>query len=408
MPTEDLWAPMTGVSVPSAGPTGMDALGSLLGDVDWGNLAMQAAILMDPKSRGIDKVGALSQLDQQQTAQQRQEQLNQFGSELAQIMDSTQNPDDLQAGVMALTRKYAEQGLPMQTMLKTAADFTRFAQNAKQQGREDTRWTQEQEDRRREMAARDAMARLRGAAPQAENYQPGSFQKLGIGSPAGRPSEAPSQAAPGKYGNALQEWISAVRTNKDIPFKSTEDFIRNVSGFDPAAARKAEAAGAGGAGGMKPSQQMTQEKLNAWRKYLAGQPLTTAEQQLIGTFKDPTAMAFRSVMANPMLPIQLMSNKTTAEDLAGMVGRARDAYVQALGQAAPAPAPGAARGPTQAGLLPGGGGSSPRAQAQGGIPAMIQNAAKNVEANKPFRMKGTKQWYVKDSDGTIRAVNPTR
>ena len=387
VPLTDNWAyenPMPAMPATSATSAGGSSwLKSLMGDTSFADLALVGATLFDKRSNALQKIQALQSIFNQAEQERNQTMLNEFGTQLADIMDSGVSTEEAQSKISELIKSYSGK-VPLQTLMETSSKFINFKNAQDQAKRAETEFGIKMDEQERAERQRKAEEMLTKTAPDQALYQPGSFKQLGIGSPTGRPSEAPSQAAPQ---DAFQQWMQRVRTT--LAPERVEPFITARTGIDPelqrSTASKQLIKSMGGAGaGLKPSQLKNQAELQIWQKYLSGQPLSTAEQQMIGVYKDPTGMAFRATMANPMIPLQMMSGQISPERLAELVGQSRQALLKAT-------SPAAATGPaTQA----------PAQNAQA-----MKELAKSVPVGRPFRRKGDKQWYVKQSDGSVVPVN---
>ena len=402
VPLTDNWAygnPMPAMPAETtggvaSGGTGTSWLKDLMGKVSLSDIALMAGVIADKRSTGLEKMMALDNLFNRREQQQQQQQLNQFGSELASILDSGVPAEQAQTKISELIKSYSGK-IPLQTLMETSSGFMKFKNSQDQAKRAEQEFGFKLDEQEKKERQRKAEELLTKSVPDPAMYQPGSFKQLGIGSPTGKPSEAPSQAAPGKTEDAFQRWMQIVRTT--LPPERVEPFITARTGVDPELQRqtasKSLIKSMGGAGALKPSQLQNQLELKVWQKYMSGEPLSVAEQQLIGTYKDPTGMAFRATMANPMIPIQMMSGQIDQQGLAELVAKSRQALTQAMSPQAAVPVPRKEESAT----------GTTRSQPAQNARAMAE-LAKNVPAGRPFRVKGDKQWYVKQEDGSIVPV----
>jgi hypothetical protein len=346
----------------------------MLKGIDFQSLGGQIGILMDSKMPTKDKMVMLSMLQSQSSERQKQQQqmaMNQFGAELATMLDTGDDAKVLEEKLPVLIKKYGAKGVPYQTMMQSAQGLINFKNSREKDKREKAAWEEKISEAERKKRGEKAMRMLTQQAPNPALYQPGTFQQLGIGAPSGRPSEAPSKAAPGAPDAAYQNWMQLVRRNSDIPMGDKEKYITSVTGLDPSLQRETSAKALlkqlTGEKPMSPTQQLAQIKLDLRRKQLSGEPLSEPEKQMLGMKdKDYTNMALRLMQSDPTMGLKVMRNP--------------DEVVSGL--------------QTMSGKLQ-------NAMGGGGQPAATDVASMPV--GRPFRSPDGKT-YVKDKDGTLREV----
>jgi hypothetical protein len=291
-------------------------------------MLQELPVVMDRNATMTQKVSALAQLDKQRKAREQELLAKDYGAELASVLDKKLDPKEQQKAITGLVKKYTSAGLSGQAAMKLTSDFMTYVHNQKVEERLAATDQEKTQKRQEEARTKDAIKQLTLSAPDKRNQLPGSFRALGIGSPTGKPSEAPDVAA--KKGS-IDEWKEAVRKNPDIPFKDKETFIKEITGQDPAFQRQLllKTAGNGSGSERKYADKINELKFKAYEAAKAGKA-DEVDMMLIHGELDPfLAKASQAVMANPAA--MGMTSEAVSKKIVGIAKLLRDQSMSSRG-----------------------------------------------------------------------------